>query len=173
MIKLASVEEYPQWLKDELNKKEFSNWVESSLYMTKLIEEKYPINTDDYNNIKEKMEKYGYVRVKTRPLSIRLKSENIKDDNYFASIYIYEVDETRPWTKIEMGEYSQILYLDSFECVDVVNNYYEINNEKNKLQGNQYELSKYDIINKTYESLFLYRLFCMYKDIKIQQRGVQ
>lgn len=133
MIKLASVEEYPQWLKDQLNKKEFSNWVESNLYMTKLIEEKYPINTDNYDNIKEKMEKYGYVRAKTRPLSIRLKSENIKDDNYFASIYIYEVDETRPWTKIEIEEYSQILYLDSFECVDVVNNYYEINNEKNKL----------------------------------------
>ena len=36
MIKLASVEEYPQWLKDELNKKEFSNWVESNLYMTTL-----------------------------------------------------------------------------------------------------------------------------------------
>ena len=78
MIKLASVEEYPQWLKDELNKKEFSNWVESNLYITKLIEEKYPINTDNYDNIKEKMEKYGYVRAKTRPLSIRLKSENIK-----------------------------------------------------------------------------------------------
>lgn len=44
-------------------------------------------------------------------------------------VHISEIDDSRPWTIIDDGEYGLILYLDNFEKVNEKYNYYKYKDE--------------------------------------------
>ena len=105
----------PKNINDLYFSKEYETLIDSQVYLAQLITKHCPVNaTQDKLTSEEFMDimnKKGYVRFLHNPEKIF----TINRIGLISSVYLVYVDETRPWTLIELEEYSQIYYLDNFE----------------------------------------------------------
>lgn len=105
----------PSNIKHLYSKQKFDTLADAQIYLAELIEEHCPVNIFDkdinWDNIYFAIQKFGYARLDSN----KNKIMTFDDLDMVSSVYLIYVDETRPWTIVELEEYSTILYLDNFE----------------------------------------------------------
>lgn len=89
-----------------------------------------PVNYFEGMNRYEILIRDGYVKNhKYGDKRILFNDDSCFYGSHCEYVHISEIDDSRPWTIIDDGEYGLILYLDNFEKVNEKYNYYKYKDE--------------------------------------------
>lgn len=128
MIRYARLDFRCDFLRNKMKKYNVEG-IEYDIQLAKIIDA-LPVNYFKGMNRYELLISDGYVKSHTNGHERVLFNE---DSCFYGShceyVHISEIDDSRPWTIIDDGEYGLILYLDNFEKVNEKYNYYKYKDE--------------------------------------------
>lgn len=128
MIRYARLDFRCDFLRNKMKKYNVEG-IEYDIQLAKVIDS-LPVNYFQGMNRYEILIRDGYAKSHVNGHERVLFNE---DSCFYGThceyVHISEIDDSRPWTIIDDGEYGLILYLDNFEKVNEKYNYYEYKDE--------------------------------------------
>lgn len=128
MIRYARLDFRCDFLRNKMKKYNVEG-IEYDIQLAKIIDT-LPVNYFKGMNRYELLISDGYVKNhKDRDKRVLFNDDSCFYGSHCEYVHISEIDDSRPWTIIDDGEYSLILYLDNFEKVNEKYNYYKYKDE--------------------------------------------
>lgn len=128
MIRYARLDFRCDFLRNKMKKYKVES-IEYGIQLAKIIDD-LPVNYFGGMNRYEILIRDGYVKnSKDGDKRVLFNEDSCFYGSHCEYVHISEIDDSRPWTIIDDGEYSLILYLDNFEKVNEKYNYYEYKEE--------------------------------------------
>lgn len=128
MIRYAWLDSKCDFLMNKMKKYSDKKGIEYNIQLAKVIDS-LPVNHFEGMNRKMILERDGYVKNHKDGDKRVLFKNDFLPGNCMMYVHISEIDDSRPWTIIDDGEYGLILYLDNFEKVNEKYNYYKYKDE--------------------------------------------
>ena len=129
MIRYAWLDFKCNFLMDKMKKYSDKKGFEYNVQLAKVIDS-LPVNHFEGMNRKMILERDGYAKnSKDGDKRVLFNEDSCFYGTYCEYVYISEIDDSRPWTIIDDGEFGLILYLDNFEKVNEKYNYYKYKDE--------------------------------------------
>lgn len=127
MIRYAWYDFKSNFLQEKMKKYNDKKGIEYNVQLAKVIDA-LPVNHFEGMNHKAILERDEYVK-NHKDGHERVLFKNDFLHGHCMYVHITEIDDSRPWTIIEMEEYGSVFYLDNFEKVNKKYNYYEYKDE--------------------------------------------
>lgn len=116
------------FLMDKMKKYSDKKGIEYNVQLAKVIDA-LPVNCFEGMNHKMILERDEYVKNhKYGDKRVLFKNDSLPGNCMY--VHISEIDDSRPWTIIQMEEYGRIFYLDNFEKVNKKYNFHEYKEEQ-------------------------------------------
>lgn len=128
MIRYARLDFRCDFLRNKMKKYNVEG-IEYDIQLAKIIDA-LPVNYFKGMNRYEILIRDGYVKdSKEGDKRVLFNEDSCFYGTHYEYVHISEIDDSRPWTIIEMEEYGRIFYLDNFEKVNEKYNYYKYKDE--------------------------------------------
>lgn len=128
MIRYARLDFRCDFLRNKMKKYNVEG-IEYDIQLAKIIDA-LPVNYFKGMNRYEILIRDGYVKdSKEGDKRVLFNEDSCFYGTHYEYVHISEIDDSRPWTIIQMEEYGSIFYLDNFEKVNEKYNYYKYKDE--------------------------------------------
>ena len=128
MIRYARLDFRCDFLMNKMKKYNVEG-IEYDIQLAKVIDS-LPVNYFYGMNKYEILKRDGYVKnSKDGDKRVLFNEDSCFYGTHCEYVHISEIDDSRPWTIIDDGEFGLILYLDNFEKVNEKYNYYKYKDE--------------------------------------------